>query len=240
MATLTFSDALSGARRKGQLTGRNVNQQEAQQIYTNQTSRARQGQLGATTPQTQAQPPAERTDFSASFAAYQEQMRKQMEEFQAYQEEMNEHYNNLLTGLNAPKPFDPGNPTQNLSQPGQTPSMGTPGTYQENIWPGTYTYDPRTNSYQGTYATENFINGDPGRTVFDPGSNTYVPATESLRWNLGVGWTIWDPVSKTFQPAPSQVFGGSGVPKPPEGQFQNEAPTVTQPSGPPTLDQIYV
>lgn len=227
MATLTFSDALSGARRKGQLTGRNVNQQEAQQIYTNQTSRARQGQLGATTPQTQGQPPAEKTDFSASFAAYQEQMRKQMEEFQAYQEAMNEHYNNLLGNLpdaNAPKPFDPEAPLQNLSAPFMTPSMGTPGTYQENIWPGTYTYDPRTNSYQGTYATENFINGDPGRTVFDPASNSYVPITDSLRWSRAEGWSGWDDTTKSYKPLPSQVFGGSGVPKPPEGPFIGDEP----------------
>lgn len=222
MATMTFSDALSGARRRGQLTGRSVSANQTNQIYTNQANTARQSQLGAqSTPQETAVTPSSNT-----FADYQARMAKQMEDFTRYQEEMAAYWDEMMSGLdsmNAPKPYDSQNPLQNLSQPGQTPSMGGDRTVNKpEIWAGSYTYNPGTNAYDPTYYQENFIPGDPGRTVFDPRINEYVPATNVLRWQEGVGFTMWDDATKSNQPLPSQVFGGTGVPKAPEGPFRQD------------------
>jgi hypothetical protein len=222
MATLTFSDALSGQRRRSQLTGRPVSSSETNQIYTNQANTARQNQLGAqSTPQA-----APAMQPSSNFADYQKSMQEMMDKFNQYQEEMGRNWEDMLAGLgsyNAPKPYNSENPTANLAQRGQTPTMGgDPTVYKPEIWPGSYTYNPFTNSYDVTYATENFLPGDAGRTVFDPSTGQYIPATGTLRWQKDLGYTVWDDATKSFQGVPSQVFGGSGVPTPPQGPFKSD------------------
>lgn len=209
MATLTFSQSLGDTQRRQRLAGRTS---QPSQYYDQPSGRSvvRQQRLGMVP----EEPPAESPDFAGMLASYQDSMNSMWDEFMRGIEERN-------ASLFAPKPYDPSNPFQNLSPPGQVPTMGGDLTvYKPEIWPGSYNYNPRTNAYDPLYNTENFFNPDPGRTVFDPASGKYVPMTGALRWDLAQGYSQWDDTQKNFQPVPSQIFGGTGVPTPPKGPFK--------------------
>lgn len=205
MATLTFSSALADAQRRQQLTGRAPRTDQ----YMDQSTTARKTRLGAIPPaktQTQTLPKIEMPDYA-------EMMEK-------YTSNMDEMWKKLIASLETPKPvykeFEPENPTQNLSPPGYYPTMGTPGKYQESIWPGSYPYDYFKNTYYNpTYADTNYFNADPGRTVFDPSVQGYVPMTSALQWSKEGGYQQWDDASKSFKPLPSQIFGANPPPLPP-------------------------